>query len=163
MRKAKIQILLPLFFLLFSVFTLFVQVSPVLAQDGKAAVNDSTKTEDKNNANSAFDGVDLGKDSVELNLSNKITLESGKTVKEAFSKPADMVNLIIRVVFIASGIVLFALVVAAGFTLAMGSDSGNMDKAKTTLTGALTGFIIMFAAYWIMQIISMVTGANIGF
>ena len=104
-----------------------------------------------------------GEESVEINLSDKLVLKDGRTVQDTFSTPADMVNLIVQVIFVASGVVLFALIVGAGFTLVVGGDSKNTEKAKTTLTGAIAGFAIMFAAFWIMQIISLVTGANIGF
>ena len=153
MRKAKIKFLLPVLFLLVSFFSLS------FAQPIKAAVEVPEEgASGIENSNSPADTAE-----VNINLSEKLVLDDGRSVQDAFSKPSDMVNLIVRVVFIAAGIILFALVIGAGFTLISGGDGKNLDKAKTTLTGAIAGFMIMFAAYWIMQIISMLTGANIGF
>ena len=54
------------------------------------------------------------------------------------------------------------MIVGAGFAMVQGG-SKDKDKAKSTMTSAALGFIIMFAAYWIMQIIQLLTGINMGF
>ena len=101
-------------------------------------------------------------ENVEIPLSDKLILKDGTPVKDVFNSTDDMINLIVKVVFVGAGIVLFIMIVMAGFAL-IGGDSKDKDKAKTTMTSAAIGFIVMFAAYWIMQIIQLLTGINVGF
>lgn len=113
--------------------------------------------------NPGRDGFDVpGQEDVEISLDDKLVLRDGTPVKDVFNSTDDMVNLIVRTLFIGAGMVLFFIIIAAGFALIKG-DSKDKDQAKTQMTGALVGFIIMFAAYWIMQIIQLVTGINMGF
>lgn len=102
-------------------------------------------------------------DDVEIDLSEYMVLRDGKKVSDVFSTPADMVNLLVRVVFVLVGLILFAMVVFSGLAMISGSESESKEKAKTTMTSALIGFLVIFAAYWIMQIIRTFTGADIGF
>lgn len=37
-------------------------------------------------------------------------------------------------------------------------DQQKLQKAKTTLTNALIGFVIVFVSFWIVQIIGLVLG-----
>lgn len=101
-------------------------------------------------------------ENVEIPLSDKLILKDGTPVKDVFNSTDDMINLIVKVVFVGAGIVLFIMIVMAGFAL-IGGDSKDKDKAKTTMTSAAIGFIVMFASYWIMQIIQLLTGINVGF
>jgi len=101
-------------------------------------------------------------ENVEIPLSDKLILKDGTPVKTVFNSTDDMVNLIVKVVFVGAGIVLFLMIVMAGFSM-IGGDSKDKDKAKTTMTSAAIGFIVMFAAYWIMQIIQILTGTSMGF
>jgi hypothetical protein len=95
-------------------------------------------------------------------LFDTFKLRNDSLVSSVYNKPSDLINLIVKLLFVAAGIVLFFMVIMAGFSMIKG-DSKDKDKAKTTLTSALMGFIVMFAAYWIMQIIQLLTGMSIGF
>ena len=99
---------------------------------------------------------------VEVPLGDKFILKDGTPVKEVFNSTDDMVNLIVKVVFVGAGVVLFFMIVIAGFGMISGGGK-DKDKAKTTMTSAAIGFVIMFAAYWILQIIQLLTGINMGF
>lgn len=100
---------------------------------------------------------------VEINLGDYLTLNNGQKVSEVFNTPASMVNLLVRVVFVAVGLILLFLIIFSGLSMVAGGTSDNKDKAKSTMTSALIGFIVIFGAYWIMQIIKVLTGADIGF
>jgi len=104
----------------------------------------------------------LQAETIEVSLDDKIVLRDGTPIKDVFNSTDDMINLIVRVLFIGAGLVLFFMIIVAGFSLIKG-DSKDKDQAKTQITGALIGFTIMFAAYWIMQIIQLVTGIGMGF
>lgn len=99
---------------------------------------------------------------VSITLDDKLVLRDGSLVKDVFNSTDDMVNLLVGVIFIGAGMVLFVMMVGAGFAM-ISSKGGDKEKAKTTLTTALIGFVIMFAAYWIMQILQLLTGTSLGF
>jgi len=95
-----------------------------------------------------------------LDLGECYALNETQTVRDVYTDPAFLVNLIVRNVFVVAGIILFLLVVYAGYLFITGGTKG-IEKAKEVLQGALIGFFVMFAAYWIVQIIKVVTGADI--
>lgn len=100
---------------------------------------------------------------VNIDLSQYLTLSDGQRVSDVFDTPASMVNLLVRVVFVGVGLILFAMIVVSGLAMVASGTSESKDKAKTTMTSALIGFLVIFSAYWIMQIIKIFTGADIGF
>ncbi len=67
-------------------------------------------------------------------------------------------------IFAFAGIVLFVLFVSAGFTLltAVGNKD-KMQKGKSMMTSTIVGFVIIFLAYWIMQLLELIFGINLGF
>lgn len=101
-------------------------------------------------------------ENVEVSLGDKITLKDGSQVQEVFNSADDMVNLLVKVVFVGAGMVLFFMMIGAGFAMISGG-SDDKGKAKSTMTTALIGFVIMFSAYWIMQIIQLITGIDMNF
>lgn len=101
-------------------------------------------------------------ESVSIPLSNKLILKDGTPVKNVFDSTDDMLNLLVKVLFVGAGLVLFLMIISAGFAMIAG-DSKDKDKAKSTMTTAAIGFIVMFAAYWIMQIIEILIGTNLNF
>jgi hypothetical protein len=95
-----------------------------------------------------------------VNLGNCLKLNEEKTVQQIYSSPADLVNPIVYNLFIISGVILFILVIYAGFLFIQGTTKGK-DQAATVISTAVVGFIVMFAAYWIIQIIEIVIGMQI--
>lgn len=96
-------------------------------------------------------GVDLG-DCLQLSDSTRVS--------DVYDTPAFLVNLIISNLFIVAGIILLFLAIFAGFRFITGGQKGAED-AKNIITTALIGFVIMFAAYWIVQIVALLTGIQI--
>jgi len=84
---------------------------------------------------------------------------STSQIANIYSTPASLVNVLIKNVFVIAGIILFITILWAGFKFIQSGAKGK-DEAKSILTVAITGFIIMFAAYWIVQIIGIVTGTH---
>jgi len=74
-----------------------------------------------------------------------------------------MINLLIRVVFVGVGLILLAMIIISGLSMIAAGTTESKDKASTTMTSALMGFLVIFAAYWILQIIQIFTGVNLGF
>lgn len=97
-----------------------------------------------------------------INLGDCVELSDGRTVSEAYDTPATLVNLIVSNLFVVAGILIFLFLIAAGFKFITG-DSKGKEESKSIFTGAIAGFAVMFAAYWIVQIVQQVTGADILF
>lgn len=56
-----------------------------------------------------------------------------------------------------AGLILFGMLVAGGFTMLAGATSEeSQTKGKKMVTSALTGFLIIFLAYWIAQILQVI-------
>ncbi len=96
------------------------------------------------------------------NLFDCFQLNKNQTVQSVYSTPAVLINLLVRTLFIGAGLIFFFLILMAGFQLVSGGKKGG-ETAKTMLTTAVTGFVLMFAGYWVLQIIKYVTGTNLLF
>lgn len=63
-----------------------------------------------------------------------------------------------------AGLILFLMIIAGGFMLL--TSAGNDEKVKKgqgLIVSALLGFVIIFVAYWIMQMLEYILGINFGF
>ncbi len=100
---------------------------------------------------SEFDGINLGEE---------LKLKTGQSVQDVYDTPSKIVNLIVSNLFVIAGIVIFIFIIGAGFSFLQESSQGK-EEARNLATGAIIGFIVMFAAYWIVQIVAAVTGADI--
>jgi ABC-type Na+ efflux pump permease subunit len=97
-------------------------------------------------------GVDLG---------CKFTLGVGEaSVKDVYSTPADLINVLTNNLMVLAGIILFFMIILAGFKFLQDTAKGKEEAAKIMKT-AIIGFIVMFSAFWIVQIIKVITGTEI--
>lgn len=88
---------------------------------------------------------------------------SGETGKGGFGTLSSLVTSFLPKILLLGGIIMFVIIALAGFALVAGSgDKQATEKGKNVLTYAIIGFIIMFGAYWILQIINFVTGGALG-
>jgi len=56
------------------------------------------------------------------------------------------------------------LLIFGGFSIIMGAGQGDAKKTgqgKKAATSAVVGFLVIFASYWIIQIIQIITGVEI--
>jgi len=76
-----------------------------------------------------------------------------------FSSLGDALGKAVPFVFAVAGFGLLLMLLAAGFSfLTSAGDAKKMETAKGSLTSALAGFLIIFVAYWIVQIAGTVFG-----
>lgn len=62
-------------------------------------------------------------------------------------------------VFAAAGIGLLLMIISSGFSLMTSAgDAKKLAHGKTTLTNSIVGFILIFAAFWIVQILGTILG-----
>ena len=93
-------------------------------------------------------------------LGDCLKLSDDTKVSATYTTPAFLVNLLVRNLFVVGGIVLFFMLLLAGFKFVVGGKKG-LDDAKQIMTAALVGFLLMFSAYWIVQIVKLITRTNI--
>ena len=75
-----------------------------------------------------------------------------------------LVSIIVSNAIIVAGIIMLFLILLGGISMIGGAGANNPQKVaqgKQTATIAVIGFIIVFAAYWIIQIIQKITGLQI--
>lgn len=95
-----------------------------------------------------------------IDLGDCLRLSDNTKVSTIYDSPAFLVNLIVTNLFVIAGVIFFLFLIVAGFKFITGGQKGAED-AKNIVTTALLGFIIMFAAYWIIQIVALLTGVTI--
>lgn len=79
------------------------------------------------------------------------SLESGKI--------GDIINIIIPYVFYGTGIALLIILIMGGLSLMVsGGDPKKIQAAKGKITSGLIGFLIIFLAYWLVQLAYMILG-----
>lgn len=82
---------------------------------------------------------------------------------ESVSKdPTLLISQILPNIYVAAGVILLIYLVAGGFAVI--TASGSAEKAaggQKAITNALLGFLIIFASYWIIQLIQVLTGIPI--
>ena len=64
---------------------------------------------------------------------------------------------------VGAGVVLLFFIIFAGFHMIGGSGSGNPQeaaKARQAATYAIAGFVVVFIAFWVIQLLEAVTGVH---
>lgn len=82
----------------------------------------------------------------------------------SYSNISQLLNPLLKNSLTLAGIIFIALIIIGGIGMIAGAGNGDQKKAeqsKKTLTSAITGFIIVFAAYLIIQLIEVITGVKI--
>lgn len=80
------------------------------------------------------------------------------------SQTGSLVSAVVSTLYILAGVVLLVLIILGGLGLIMGagqSDPQKTAQGKKAVTTAVAGFLIIFASYWIIQLIEVSTGVDI--
>ena len=83
---------------------------------------------------------------------------------DSFDNPAQIISELFPRILIIASIILFFLIVIAGVGIIAGAgkdDPHAKEKSRNFLTYAVIGFIIIFGAFWILQIINFITGGSL--
>ncbi len=73
------------------------------------------------------------------------------------AKLGEVISALLPYIYVIAGLILFVLLITAGFSLL--TSAGNPDsvkKAQGKIVSALIGFIIIFASYWLAQIMEII-------
>lgn len=96
-----------------------------------------------------------------LNALNPLNI-GGSTATNDLSTPGGIISRALTgFIFPIAGIILFAQLLFGGFQMLTGATSKGMEEGKGKITAAIIGFIILFAAYWIAQLLELIFGIRI--
>jgi len=74
----------------------------------------------------------------------------------------EIISALLPYIFAIAGIILFVFLVMGGFgLLTSGGDPEKAKNAQARITSALIGFLIIFLAYWLTQILEVIFGISI--
>jgi ABC-type dipeptide/oligopeptide/nickel transport system permease component len=78
------------------------------------------------------------------------------------STVSEFISNVIPNILILASVILFLYLIFGGFLIVQsaGNPEGT-DQGKDVIKNAIIGFIIIFASYWIIQIIQVITGIQI--
>jgi len=82
--------------------------------------------------------------------------------KSGYENIGSFISKILPNIYVVAGLILLFLLIGGGFAIISGA--GNPDKqsqGSKAITAAVVGFIIIFASFWIIQIIEQITGIKI--
>ena len=86
-------------------------------------------------------------------------IKSYATSEGGFGK---LISAILPTFYIIAGFILFLYLIFGGFIIISSSgDEKKTAEGMQALTNAIIGFAIIFASYWIIQIIEVITGLQI--
>lgn len=95
----------------------------------------------------------------------KTPLKPGSNLETVYKEPSVLVNILVKNSIYIAGIILLCLVVFGSINLILNADSGNdpksMQKNQQLIIDAIIGFVVVFAAYLIVQVIQVITGTHI--
>jgi len=132
-----------------------------LASDPAAPADDDVGDDD--------DGADLSPiddpvTAADLDLLNPLLIEGieGSEHAETLSTPTGIISRILVFAFPLAGLILFLMIVWGGFEMLSGAaGKKGLEAGKQRVTAAIIGFLLLFASYWIVQIMERVFGVDI--
>lgn len=84
------------------------------------------------------------------------------TKVDKFSTPGGIISEALTFLFPAAGLILFVMIVWGGFEMLSGAASAkSKDAGRQRITAAVIGFVLLFSAYWIAQILEAIFGISI--
>lgn len=75
-----------------------------------------------------------------------------------------LVSAVLANIYVIAGVILLILIIFGGLGIIMGAGQNDPQKVaqgKKAVTMAIAGFLIIFASYWIIQLVELLTGVNI--
>lgn len=84
--------------------------------------------------------------------------------KTPFNTVGQLISVVLPNVLVIAGVIFFILLLGSGIAMVFsaGGESSPQSaaKAKAAVTYSLIGFLLVISAYFILQIISTITGVN---
>lgn len=106
----------------------------------------------------------VGADAQTLNALNPLTAGgAGGGGDTSLTTPGAIISKALSsFIFPIAGIILFVVMLLGGFQILTGAtNSKGLEEGKQKITSAIIGFILLFAAYWIAQLLELIFGIRI--
>jgi len=98
----------------------------------------------------------------QLRQALKPTIEPKIDLSKADVTIGKIISALLPYIFALAGLILFIFLIMGGFELlTSGGNPESTKKAQGRITSALIGFLIIFLAYWITQILEVIFGITI--
>lgn len=81
-----------------------------------------------------------------------------------FTSIADLITVLLPNVLLIAGVCLFIIILVMGFRMMQSGGDGDtegMAKGRQALTYAIGGFVLIFTAYFVIQLVEFLTGVKI--
>ena len=92
-----------------------------------------------------------------LTLPGNFTITESTDFKFVGKEPGNVITALLPYIFAIAGIILFGFIIIGGF--AIFTSGGNADKinaGKEKILHAVIGYVLLFASYWIAQILEVI-------
>jgi len=89
---------------------------------------------------------------------------NGGTLGGTYKSVSPLISALLKNSLVLAGIIFLGLLIFGGVTFIINAGGGDSKKAvqgQKTITSALIGFAVVFCAYFIIQIIQVITGLHI--
>ncbi|MCC6711203.1 MAG: hypothetical protein IT416_02510, partial [Candidatus Pacebacteria bacterium] len=87
---------------------------------------------------------------------------AGSPQASTLSTPGGIISRLLEFIFPLAGFGLFIMILAGGLQILAGATNAKgLEEGKKRVTMAIVGFLILFASYWIAQILEVIFGVNI--
>jgi len=97
-------------------------------------------------------------------LAQKLSIPGGSVQGPLTGNPTigSLLSTALPIIIGLAGLGLLLMLISAGYTfMTSAGDAKKMEQGKQRLTFAIVGFIIVFGAYWIVQIVGIMFGKGI--
>jgi hypothetical protein len=87
-----------------------------------------------------------------------------KGIDQVFPDLGTLISTLLPNVYMIAGVILLILLIFGGFTYIVSAGQQNQEgvqKGSKAITAAVVGFLLIFASYWIIQIIEVISGLKI--
>jgi hypothetical protein len=101
---------------------------------------------------------------IDFQTLNKTIFESqnGKGMNPSFTTPRGIISVLFPYLLTFAGLILFVMLIWGGFEMLTGAAEPKQQEAgKQRITTAFIGFLLLFASYWIAQIVEKILGVTI--
>lgn len=84
------------------------------------------------------------------------------SLAQDLSTPGGIISRLLLFAFPIAGMILFIMLVWSGLEILAGAtEKKSLDAGKNRATAAVVGFILLFASYWLVQLIEVIFGIQV--
>lgn len=91
-----------------------------------------------------------------------VELQGPGEITDRFSDIGEVISALIPVMLSIAGLILFIMLLWGGYDfLFSGGDPGKIESGRTRIFNAIIGFVIVFVAYFLVQLLGFIFGFSL--